>query len=116
MSEAPEEEIDLDEMFGVQQTPDAKLIVKVSYADLYEGRPWYPAVEYGDGPRVLQYDDPEEGTITVIESEDDLRKRVTETAVRALEESRAAFIAQFDKQKKTRAAKRSAPTNEGDQQ
>lgn len=106
-----DEEINLDEVFGVEHTPDARLTIKASYADLYEGRPWYPSVEYGDGPRVVQYDDPDEGTTTIIESESDLRQRVIDTAVRALEDFRDAFIAQFEKQKKVRAGKKSAPNN-----
>ena len=101
MSDAPidPDAIDIDEVFGVEQTPDARLTVKVSYSALHEGRPWYPHAEYGDGPRIVQYVDDDGDTQTVIESEDDLRSRVIGTAMRALEDTHDRAVAYFANQK-----------------
>jgi len=101
MSETPEE-INLDEVFGIEQTAEARMTVKVSYSALYQGRPWYPSVEYGDAPRIVQYTD-EDGEIqTVIESESDLRDRVIATAMNGLADTHDAAVKYFINQKESK--------------
>lgn len=101
-SDTPEldpDAVTLDEVFGVEQTPDARLTVKVSYSALHNGRPWYPHAEYGDAPRLVQYVDDEGTEQTVIESETDLRERVIGTAMRALQDTHDQAVAYFNTQK-----------------
>jgi hypothetical protein len=108
MPDTPEldpDSVTLDELFGTEQTPDARLTVKVSYSALFEGRPWYPHAEYGDGPRIVQYTDDDDVEQTIIESESDLRGRVIATAINALEETHAAAVAYLTSQKSKKESK-----------
>ena len=89
MSETtPEEGMSMDELFGTEQTDQARLEVTISYSAMANGRPFYPKAVYGDGPRVaiIPGEEGEEPTIYV-ETEADLRYRVINAALQAAAES-----------------------------
>jgi hypothetical protein len=102
MSDQPDEEMTADEFFGVEQTDSARMEVKISYSALYQGRPYYPEVRYGDGPRIADIAAGEDQITIVVESESDLRDRVITTAMQMMREWEAAFLSSLTNKKETK--------------
>lgn len=94
MSETPPEEVmDLDTLFGTEQTDQARLEVTISYSAMHNGKPLYPKATYGDAPRVavIPGEEGEEPSIYV-ETDADLRFRVINSALQAAAESHQALV------------------------
>jgi hypothetical protein len=60
--------------------------VKISFTGLFNGRPYYPEARYSDTARATIVKDDDGDEVLVVETEDDLRRRVNSTAIRLLEE------------------------------
>lgn len=88
-----QQEIDLDAAFGVQQTPESRMMLRLAHQGIIAGHPWYHTAQFADSPRMLIITDPEGGETTIVEDEDMLRERIIGTNIRLLEEAAEAYRA-----------------------